>query len=254
MPQYSTDIVDRREEVHENICSASGPNVQSEGLLKEASVGNGHRSRTSIGSNRLKRSKPVQSNATKPPYMLNGLLNHGFKGKDTQAAPARTKRKHRSTFSTIIGPGRSSHSSAPSGILVNRTAREDHASSTSKQPANEPSPPASTRASSLRWRRKNSYKKRDSLHACPEKPTQHKTPPLEDEDWEKDCQANVENRVQPSGQEDVLQLTLQGLSLDQWEALGIGPNYSPAIHHSHPLQWHCPEIAAEPEQFADAVE
>ncbi|XP_054633988.1 uncharacterized protein LOC129182207 isoform X1 [Dunckerocampus dactyliophorus] len=250
MPQYSTDFVDTRRQAHENISRANGPNIQAQGVLKKASVLNGCLSG---------RTQPaVKSNFTKPPYVLNGYLKHGFKGDDNKAAPARTHEKQRNTFSAVCGPalaGRGSHGSAPCGILVNGTSRGHHVLTTSKPQATGFGPPATIRVKNQRWGRKKGHKKRDSSHECPEKPTQQLTPPLEEEDWESECQANCEKKfgVQPYGPEDVLQFALQDLTREQWE-LGTVPNYSPAIHHSHPLQWNCPSTSTEPEQFADADE
>ncbi|XP_054633991.1 uncharacterized protein LOC129182207 isoform X3 [Dunckerocampus dactyliophorus] len=155
MPQYSTDFVDTRRQAHENISRANGPNIQAQGVLKKASVLNGCLSG---------RTQPaVKSNFTKPPYVLNGYLKHGFKGDDNKAAPARTHEKQRNTFSAVCGPalaGRGSHGSAPCGILVNGTSRGHHVLTTSKPQATGFGPPATIRVKNQRWGRKKGHKKR----------------------------------------------------------------------------------------------
>nr|XP_057947583.1 uncharacterized protein LOC131141456 [Doryrhamphus excisus]XP_057947584.1 uncharacterized protein LOC131141456 [Doryrhamphus excisus]XP_057947585.1 uncharacterized protein LOC131141456 [Doryrhamphus excisus] len=249
MLQYSTDSVNKTRQAHENICRANGPNNEAQGVLKKMSVLNGCVSGSS-------RTKPVETNFTKPPYVLNGCLKHGFEGKHNKAAPSRTHEKQKSTFLAACGPalaGGGIHGSSPRGILVNGGTRGRHAWTTSKPQATETGHPVKIRAKNQR--RKRRHKKRDSSHQCPEEPTQELTPPVEEEDWESECQADWEKKfgVQPYGPEDVLHFALQDLSLEHWE-LGTVPNYSPAVHHSHPVQWTCPSTSTEPEQFADADE
>ncbi|MEQ2171213.1 hypothetical protein GOODEAATRI_008334, partial [Goodea atripinnis] len=58
------------------------------------------------------------------------------------------------------------------------------------------------------------------------------------------------------GPEDVLHFSLQDLTLRQSDSVNppATANYSPAVHHAHPIRWRCCCVPAESEQFADAGE
>ncbi|XP_061627550.1 uncharacterized protein LOC133477145 isoform X2 [Phyllopteryx taeniolatus] len=246
MPQYSTDFVDQTEEAHENICSTNGPkspDVPVPCSLKEPTVSRGHSSaasRTSING-------------------INGYLNH-VKDKATNAAHVRNNRKQRSMFS------------AAGGVLVNGNASEGHVLSTSEQPATERDSPLTTRVKNKRWspgwRRKN--KRREPRHlpdsgfectqcilrhtepACPKKPALQ---PPEEEDWDKECEANLKRfSGQPYGPEDLFVMAFGDLTLEEEENVARPAGYSPAMHHPHPLPLLCFGVATEPEQFSDADE
>ncbi|PWA32739.1 hypothetical protein CCH79_00012433 [Gambusia affinis] len=83
----------------------------------------------------------------------------------------------------------------------------------------------------------------------------------EKEDWDKEIQdVTLKKRVElnvvtvPYGPEDVLHFSLQDLSLRQSNIADspVGDNYSPAVHHAHPMQWRRYRFAIKSDQFADA--
>ncbi|XP_077427369.1 uncharacterized protein LOC144055340 isoform X2 [Vanacampus margaritifer] len=78
----------------------------------------------------------------------------------------------------------------------------------------------------------------------------------EEEDWEQECEANLEQRfsVQPYGPEDVFMSAFQDLTLEQGIDMPYTASYNPAEHHPRPLLLDFTSIATEPEQFADADE
>lgn len=131
-----SDFLDGTKEAHENTCSVNGPNVSVPCPLKDPTASVGYPSattRTSIST------KTVKLNVTKPPHTVNGYLNN-VKDKATNAAPPRTKRKRRRTFSASVG------------ILVNHTASEPHVLTISEQAPKEPGPAVTTRVKNKRCR------------------------------------------------------------------------------------------------------
>ncbi|XP_005809142.1 uncharacterized protein LOC102217046 [Xiphophorus maculatus] len=85
----------------------------------------------------------------------------------------------------------------------------------------------------------------------------------EKEDWDKEIQdVTLKKRVElnvvtvPYGPEDVLHFSLQDLSLRQNNMADapVAANYSPAVHHAHPIRWRRYRFAIQSEQFADAEE
>ncbi|XP_014837773.1 PREDICTED: uncharacterized protein LOC106914990 isoform X2 [Poecilia mexicana] len=85
----------------------------------------------------------------------------------------------------------------------------------------------------------------------------------EKEDWDEEIQdVTLKKRVElnvvtvPYGPEDVLHFSLQDLSLRQSNMADppVAANYSPAVHHAHPMRWRRYRFATESEQFADAEE
>ncbi|MED6290401.1 hypothetical protein CHARACLAT_012585 [Characodon lateralis] len=88
-------------------------------------------------------------------------------------------------------------------------------------------------------------------------------PLQEEEDWEEEIQeATFKNREKmileatPYGPEDMLHFSLQDLTLRQSDSVNppATANYSPTVHHAHPIRWRCCHVPAESEQFADAGE
>ncbi|XP_051940655.1 uncharacterized protein LOC127613591 [Hippocampus zosterae] len=221
-----TDFRDGTKKAHDNTCSAKGPPVPVPCLLKDPTESVCYPSvttQTSVST------KTVKLNATKPPHTVNGNSNN-VEDKATNAVTPRTKRKKR-TFSAAIG------------ILVNHTASEPHVLATSEEALKEPGLPVKTRAKNKRCRGTKS--------ARPKKLTLQL---LEEEDWEKECEDNLEKTcaVQPYGPEDVFTIAFEGLTLEQRGDMPYAANYSPADHHARPLLLSCCSIAVEPEQFADA--
>lgn len=60
----------------------------------------------------------------------------------------------------------------------------------------------------------------------------------------------------PSGPEDVIQFALRGLSLQPRVKVDLPAtaNYTPAVHHTHPIPWRSYKPPTEPDQFANAEE
>ncbi|XP_007551710.1 uncharacterized protein LOC103137747 isoform X1 [Poecilia formosa] len=125
-----------------------------------------------------------------------------------------------------------------------------------------PSLPASKKK---RWGKKRSgnKKKRGADMTFPEGYKPLLMSLQEKEDWDEEIQdVTLKKRVElnvvtvPYGPEDVLHFSLQDLSLRQSNMADppVAANYSPAVHHAHPMRWRRYRFATESEQFADAEE
>ncbi|XP_044044940.1 uncharacterized protein LOC122872904 [Siniperca chuatsi] len=267
MPQNGRNSEGRRRGMSRNTCKANSQvsgQVPATGLVYCAIVHNG----CPAAATRTSESTPAGTlNGTKPQCMVNGYINHGYKGKSTKAAPQRTLRKQGSTISAVTdasADGRVHSAGIPGGISVNGATSLDTVAlpCNSDQMAPEPSPSA---AAKNQRRRRNKFrrKKRHTEVVCPENPTPPVVPPHEEEDWENEIQevtlTDWEKMcfgVRPYGPEDVLHFALRDLTLRQRDTvdLPLTANYSPTVHHPRPVQWSCYGIPTEPDQFADADE
>eukprot|EP00064_Thunnus_orientalis_P019099 superscaffoldBa00004633_g19209 len=260
MPQNGMNFEGRRRQTRRNTCGANGlmnSQVPGSDLVNGAAVHNDF----PAAATRTSESTPAGTpNGTKPQCMVNGYINHGYKGKRTKAPPQRTFWKQRSTISAVTDAstaGRVSSGGTSGAILVNEATSLDTLPR-SDQMAPEPSLSA---AAKNQRRRKFRHKKRDTDLACSENPTPPLVPPQEEEDWEKEIQevtvTNWEKMcfgVQSYGPEDVLHFALRDLTLQQRDSVDppVTANYSPSARHPRPVKWFCYRIPTEPDQFADA--
>ncbi|XP_029302136.1 uncharacterized protein LOC115017576 isoform X2 [Cottoperca gobio] len=257
MPQNSMNYEGRRGGTHHNTCKAKDQ-FPRKGLVNGAVAHNGCQAASTTTSE----STPAGTlNGTKPQCMVNGYINHGYKGKSTTAARPRT---HGSTISAATdapAAGRVHSASIPGGIPVNGTTRLDSAASLCNSKQMAPQPNLSATAKSQRRREKCRRRKRNPEVVYPENPPLSQMPPQEEEDWEGEIQevtlTNWENICfgnRPYGPQDVIHFSLRDLTLKQRDTvdLPVTANYSPAIHHRLPVRWSCYGIPTQPGQFADA--
>ncbi|KAM7394095.1 hypothetical protein PAMP_020915 [Pampus punctatissimus] len=252
MPQNGMNIRAGRREPGHNTSRANG---LMNGQVPDTDLGNGAVVHNDFpaAATRTSESTPAGTpNGTRPQCMVNGYINHAYKGKSTKALPPGTLRKQRRTISAVTdtsAAGRVGRGGTPGGILVNGATSLD-TSPSSDQMAPKPSLSAAVK-----------NQRRDTDFAHPENPILQLMPPQEGEDWEKEIQeatvTNWENMcfaVQPYGPEDVLHFTLRDLTLQQRDPVDllVTANYSPSAHHPHPVKWSCCRIPTEPDQFADA--
>ncbi|XP_074486553.1 uncharacterized protein LOC141764829 isoform X2 [Sebastes fasciatus] len=261
MPQNGLSYEGRRGWTHHSTCKANDQ-VPGTGLVNGAVAHNGW----PAAATRTSESTPAGTpNGTKPQCMVNGYINHGYKGKSTKAAPQRTRRKHGSTISDVTdasAAGGVRSAGTPGGVSVNGAASLDTVAPPCKSEQMAPRHNLSAAAKNKR-REKFRRKKRNTEVVCPEYPTLPLLPPPEEEDWESEIQevklTDWEKMcfgVGPYGPEDVLHFSLRDLTLKQRDTvdLPVTANYSPAVHHQRRVRWSCYSIPSEPDQYADADE
>ncbi|XP_029302292.1 uncharacterized protein LOC115017576 isoform X3 [Cottoperca gobio] len=184
MPQNSMNYEGRRGGTHHNTCKAKDQ-FPRKGLVNGAVAHNGCQAASTTTSE----STPAGTlNGTKPQCMVNGYINHGYKGKSTTAARPRT---HGSTISAATdapAAGRVHSASIPGGIPVNGTTRLDSAASLCNSKQMAPQPNLSATAKSQRRREKCRRRKRNPEVVYPENPPLSQMPPQEEEDWEGEIQ------------------------------------------------------------------
>ncbi|KAM7418881.1 hypothetical protein PAMA_016146 [Pampus argenteus] len=255
MPQNGMNIRGGRREPGHNTSRANGlmnGQVPDTGLVNGAVVHNDF----PAAATRTSESTPAgATNGTRSQCMVNGYINHAYKGKSTKALPPGTLGKQRRTISAVAdtsAAGRVGKDDTPGGFLVNGATSLD--TSPSSDPV-APKPSLSAAEKNQRRWRKFRHKKRDTDFARPENPILQLMPPQEREDWEREIQeVTVTNWVQTYGPEDVLHFTLRDLTLQQRDPVDllVTANYSPSAHHPHPVKWSYCRIPTEPDQFADA--
>ncbi|XP_038569665.1 uncharacterized protein LOC119899233 [Micropterus salmoides] len=266
MPQNGMNNEGRRRGMSRRTCKANGQvsgQVPGTGLVNGAVVRNG----CPAADTRTSENTPAGTlNGTKSQCMVNGYINHGYKGKSWKRAPQRTFRKQGSTISVVgdaSADGRVCSAGFPGGISVNCATSLDTVDlpCNSDQMAPEPSPSAT--AKKQRRRKIFRRKKRGTEAACLENSTPPLVPPKEEEDWENEIKEvtltdweKMPFGVRPYGPEDVLHFALRDLTLIERDTvdLPVTANYSPARHHPRPMQWFSYSIPTEQDQFADADE
>lgn len=160
MPQNGMNFEGRRRHTRRNTCRPSGlmnGQVPDTGLVNGAVVHNGFPAAATRTSESMPAGTP---NGTKPQCMVNGYINHGYKGKNTKALPPRTLEKQRSTFSAVTdtsAAGRVGSRGTPGGILVNGAASLDTLPSSDQM---APESRLSAAVKNQRWRRKFRHQKR----------------------------------------------------------------------------------------------
>ncbi|XP_045903383.1 uncharacterized protein LOC123969770 isoform X2 [Micropterus dolomieu] len=266
MPQNGMNNEGRRRGMSRRTCKANGQvsrQVPGTGLVNGAVVHNG----CPAADTRTSENTPAGTlNGTKSQCMVNGYINHGYKGKSWKRAPQRTFRKQGSTISVVgdaSADGRVCSAGFPGGISVNCATSLDTVDlpRNSDQMAPEPSPSAT--AKKQRRRKIFRRKKRGTEAACLENSTPPLVPPKEEEDWENEIKEVTltdweKMAFLPYGPEDVLHFALRDLTLKERDTVAVDlpvtANYSPARHHPRPMQWFSYSIPTEQDQFADADE
>lgn len=129
MPQNGMNLEGRTRWTHHSTCKANdvfNGQFPGSGLVIGAGVYN---DRSAAGS-RTNESTPAGTlQSPKPSRMVNGYINHGYKDRNTKAAPLKTQRKQQGTKSAAIevsAAGRISDAGVPGGISVNGEARLDN--------------------------------------------------------------------------------------------------------------------------------
>ncbi|XP_040892634.1 uncharacterized protein LOC121180978 [Toxotes jaculatrix] len=264
MPQNSMNFKGRRRGAHHNSCKA---NSLVNGQVPSTSVVNGPAAHSGCPATATRISEITPAgilNGTKPQCMVNGFINHGYKGKSTKAAPPRTLRKQGNTTSAVTdasAAGRVSSRDISGGSSLRGASSLDTVSLPSNSDKKEPEPSLSAAAKKTkRWKRFR-RKKRNTEVVC----GGNSTPllPQEEEDWENEIQevtlTNWEKMcfgIRPYGPEDVIHFALRDLTVQQRDAvdLPVTAKFSPAAYHPRPVRWVCYNISTEPGQFADADE
>lgn len=163
MPQNGVNYEGRRRGTRRSTCKASSQvngQVPGTGLVNGAVVHSGW----PAAATRTNESAPAgPPNGAKPQCMVNGYINHGYKGKSMKAAPPRTLWKQGSTFSAVTDAsavGGVSGAGIPGGISMNGATSLDAIAlpCNSDQIAPESSPSAA--AKKQRTRNKFRRKKR----------------------------------------------------------------------------------------------
>ncbi|GAA6232347.1 uncharacterized protein LOC108875811 isoform X1 [Lates japonicus] len=262
MPQHVLNFEGRRRGTYHSTCKTNGlvnGQVPGTGLVNEAAAHNGR----PAAATRISECAPAGTlNGTKPQGMVNGYINHGYKGKST----SRTLRKQGNKISAVSdasAAGRVSGGDISGGISVNGATSLDTVVVPGNSDQMARKPRLSAAVTNQRRRKKFRHKKRNTEVVCQENSTLILMPPREEEDWDNEIQevmlTDWENMcfgVRPYGPEDVLPFALRDLTLKQTDTvdLPVTANYRPAIHHPCPLQWSCYKVPPEPDQFADADE
>lgn len=152
MPQTVMNYEGRRGGTRHNTCKANGQ-VPGTRLVNGAVVHNG----CPAAATRTSESSPAGTqNGTKPQCMVNGYINHGYKGKNTKAAPSRTLRKNGSRISAVTDarsagpPGDVSVNGATTSLDI--VASQCNSGQTAPQPS--PSTAAAKKQRRCRWRKR----------------------------------------------------------------------------------------------------
>ncbi|XP_034713479.1 uncharacterized protein LOC117935414 isoform X1 [Etheostoma cragini] len=262
MPQNGMNYEGRRGRTRHNTYKANGQ-VPGTGMVNGAVVQNGC---PADASGTSERNPAGTLNGAKPHCMVDGYINQRYKGWSRGAAPPQTIRRRGSTISAVTdasAAGRVRSAGTPGGISENGATGLD----TNTLPCNSdqmaPQRSKSAAAKIQRRRMKFRHKKRDTEFVRPVYPTRPLMPPQEKEDWENEIQEVTKTDwgkfcfgVTPYGPQDVLHFDLRDLTLKQRDTvdLPVTANYSPAVHHPHPVKWSCYSIPTETDQFADADE
>ncbi|KAM9314996.1 uncharacterized protein KZ484_024715 [Pholidichthys leucotaenia] len=263
MPQTEMNSQGARRKSHHNTCKTSEL-VSGTGSVSGAVVQNG----SSVAATRTRGSTPAcwMLNDPKPWPLLNGYMNHGYEGKKAKAAPSKALKKQGNTKLNITGTsvaGGDSSAGISGGDLVSMDNRIAAAGLAHSPGQNATEPILSTPVKNQKWKKRPKCRDRDIVVAYPEKPGPSPVVPQEEEDWEREIyEATLTDwekmyfGVKPHAPEDLLQLSLQKLTLQQMDTVNVPlkDSYSPSIHHQPPIPWSCYSIPIEPDQFADADE
>ncbi|XP_059184363.1 uncharacterized protein LOC131963672 [Centropristis striata] len=261
MPQNGMASENRRRGTRHNTCKANGQ-VPGTGLVNGAVVHNGWAGADTRTSGNT---TAGTFNDTKPKFVVNGYINHGFKSKSVKSVPPRTVGKHGSTISAVAdasAAGRDRSVRTPAGSSVNGAISLDTAASLCNSDQMSSQPSLSTKENNQR-RKARSKQKKSFYRGWPENQAPPAMPPVEEENWENEILdvkvtdwEKLNFGVTPYDPQDVIHFSLRDLTLKQRDTvdLPVTANYSPAVHHRRPLRWSCFNSPTEPDQFADADE
>ncbi|XP_071359397.1 uncharacterized protein [Trachinotus anak] len=277
MPQNGMNFEGRRRGTRCSTCKANGlvnGQVPGTGLVNGAAAHNGCPATATSISEKTPAGIP---NGTKPQCMVNGYINHRYKGKSTKTAPPRTLRKQGNTISAVTYPSAAGEvSSRDISRGISGATSLDTVALPNKSDQMAPESTLTAAAKNQRRGKKFRRKKRDTEVVCPENTWM---PPQEEEDWENEIQEvsltdweTLCFGVRPygfrwgqvqmfylyfvpaPGPEDVLHFALRDLTLSDRVGQLVTANYSPATRHPRPVRWSCYDVPTEPDQFADADE
>ncbi|XP_068583434.1 uncharacterized protein [Cebidichthys violaceus] len=245
MPHNGMNYDGRRGGTRHSTCRANDQ-VPGTGVVNGAGAHNGWPAGTVKGA--------------KPPCVVNGDVNHWYKGTSTKAAPPRTLGKQRGKASAVTeasAAGGVRSAASPGGISVKGDAAASPCSS------ERITPQIILSATAKNQRRRERFKPKRNTAVCLKEPPLPLMPPREEEDWEKeimevtltDWDKNCYG-VEPYGPQDVIHFSLRNLTLQQTDTVNppVTAGYSPAVHHRFPVQWRCYSTPTERDQFADADE
>lgn len=163
MPQNGVNYEAGRRGMRRNTCKANSQvngQVPGSGLVNGAVVHNGF----PAAASRTSESTPAGTlNGAKPQCMVNGYINHGYKGKSRKAALPRTLRKQGSTISAVTDASavaRVSGAVIPGGISVNGATSLDAVALPCNSDQTAPESSLSAAAKKQRTRNKFRRKKR----------------------------------------------------------------------------------------------
>ncbi|KAK9540038.1 hypothetical protein VZT92_002512 [Zoarces viviparus] len=255
MPHNGMNYDGRRGGTRHSTCRANNQ-VPGTGVVNGAGAHNGWPA-AATGST------PARTvNGAEPPCVVNGDVNHWYKGKSKKAAAPRTLGKQRGTASAVTeasAAGGVRSAASPGEISVKGDAAASPCRSERIAPQIILSP---TTKSHWRLRRERfkSWKRNSTVFGREKPPLM---PPREEEDWEKEIMEVTLNDwekncygVEPYGPQDVIHFSFRDSTLQQTDTVGlpVTADYSPAAHHQHPVRWFCYSTPTEQDQFMDADE
>ncbi|XP_026216098.1 uncharacterized protein LOC113162260 [Anabas testudineus] len=256
MPQNHIIFEGRRRAARHHTCKANGP-IPGAGLVNGPIAPDGCKAAAPSTS---ESTPAVTPTGTKPQLVLNGYINHRYKGRNAKLAPNEGRRT--SAVTDASAAARASGGGIPGDVSVNgvTTVDADAYSHNSDQMT-----PEYRLSAAMKNKRSKKFrrKKRDTKVVNPENCKLRYFPPQKEENWENEIQdstlTNGETMcfgVKPYGPEDVLQFALRDFTLKQRDTVDLPAttSYSPAVHHPNPVEWLCCRINPEPDQFADAEE
>ncbi|XP_058497090.1 uncharacterized protein LOC131467293 [Solea solea] len=257
MPHSGMNFIGRRRGTHHNTFKSNyqvSCQVPGTGLINGVTSHDGCPP-TATG---ISKSMPVDiPKGSKPQHMVNGHINHRYKGSSTNAAPLRTFREQGRMISAVTGAsaaGRVSNGDISHNASVNGATSPDTVELTSNSDQMGAEPCLSATAVKSRPRRKTFRRKNRATEVMM---------PHQEEDWENEVQEVMLTDWEkmcfgftPYGPEDLLHFSVRDMTIKQLDVvdLPVTANYSPAIHHPHPIKWSCFKFPTEPDQFADADE
>ncbi|MEQ2253497.1 hypothetical protein ILYODFUR_032740 [Ilyodon furcidens] len=257
MPQCGFSFECSRREAHHNTCKANS-------LLRKDNPDAGWISRADRQHGANESAKAGSLDPPYPPRKNNGYFNYSHNNKSTRAVSRKNSSTQKGTFSPpAIGATAGRFTGTD---VLGCSAAIGAARFGGVDPSEQAVPDPSLSASKRKQRRKKHFrneKKRDKNTTDLGGYTPLVMLLQEEEDWEEEIQeATFKNREKmileaaPYGPEDVLHLSLQDLTLRQSDSVNppATANYSPAVHHAHPIRWRCCRAPAESEQFADVGE
>ncbi|XP_013860360.1 uncharacterized protein LOC106515224 [Austrofundulus limnaeus] len=257
MPQTGLSFEDGPNGPHYNTWKVS--HVKNEHIPGRSWVNGAFFQHGCSAASRTSESSPVGSlDLPKLPGIVNVHVDHRLKARRPKAAPLIKIWTRESQISPVSnGSGAGMTGTAP--VLGGGAARPGAGSPDCKSEQVVPDPssskPKKNQRRKMKFRNKKKREDEVSSSGCSAPPEQ------EQEDWEAEIQevtlGNWEKMcfgVSAYGPEDVIQFALRDLSLQPNDDLPATANYSPAVHHMHPIHWRAYKAPAEPDQFTDAEE